>query len=480
MIFIVAVAILIIAPMIAQPQTANQNPPVFAFINVNLISMSSERLLTGQTVLVRDGKIIEVGQSNRVKVPTDALRIDCRGKYLIPGLADMHVHLGFDQKDNEAFLKLFLVNGVTTVLNLFGFPMHLKMREQVAKREIIGPTIYTSGPFVNEPSYKTREDVERAVIEQKKAGYDFLKIHGELSLPVYRHLLETARRERLRVIGHAQRNLGMMTVLEEKQETIAHAEEYLYSYLGFKRNYPTESLETAIMIREISEATARAETWVIPTLTVYKGIGFQVEDIERALARAELKYVPARVKQGWIPANNTYVRRFKKEMAATFKSRYALLEKLVKGLSDARVRLLAGTDTPVPSVVPGFSLHDELRDLVAAGLTPYEALKTATTNAAEFLNRADAGTIAAGKRADMVLLDANPLVDIANTSRISGVMAGGRWMARADLQRMLDEVARYAQEEKSEVKHESYDTGFFVSVLHSGKRFRPRAGAKRD
>ncbi len=445
--------ILIIASIFTRPQTANQNvsePQAVALVNVNLISMTREQLLTGQTVVVRDGKILETGPSNRVKVPPNASKIDCRGKYLIPGLADMHVHLNFDQKDNEAFLKLFLANGVTTVLNLMGFPMHLKLREQIAKGEIRGPTIYTSGPFVNEPAHKTTEDVERAVIEQKKAGYDFLKIHGELSLPVYHHLLEVARREHLRVIGHAQRNLGMMTVLEERQETIAHAEEYLYAYFGFKRNYPTELLETAIMVREISDATARAGTWVIPTLTVYKGIGLQVEDIDAALARAEVRYVPARVKRGWIPANNTYVHRFKKETAPMFKLRYALLEKLVKGLSDARVRLLAGTDTPVPSVVPGFSIHDELRDLVAAGLTPYEALKTATLNAAEFLQRADAGTIAAGKRADMVLLDANPLVDIANTSRVSGVMAGGRWMARADLQKMLDEVAAYAQEEKKQ------------------------------
>lgn len=442
---------LLIASIFTQPEIANQKtsePPTVAFINVNLISMTREQLLTGQSVIVRDGKVIETGLSNRVKVPTDALKIDCRGKYLIPGLADMHVHLNFDQRDNEAFLKLFLANGVTTVLNLMGFPMHLKLREQVAKGEIRGPTIYTSGPFVNEPSHKTIEDVERAVIEQKKAGYDFLKIHGELSRPVYHHLLEVARREHMRVIGHAQRNLGMMTVLEEKQETIAHAEEFLYAYLGFKRNYPTELLETAIMIREISDATARAGTWVIPTLTVYKGIGLQVEDIDAVLARAEVKYMPARVMRGWIPANNTYVRRFKKETASTFKSRYALLEKLVKGLKDARVRLLAGTDTPVPSVVPGFSIHDELRDLVAAGLTPYEALKTATVNTAEFLQRADAGTVAAGKRADLILLDANPLVDIANTSRISGVMAGGRWMSKSDLQKMMDEVSAYAQEEK--------------------------------
>ena len=152
--------------------------------------------------------------------------------------------------------------------------------------------------------------------------------------------------------------------------------------------------------------------------------------------------------RGWIPASNTYVQRLKKESVPIFKSRYALLEKLVKGLSDARVRLLAGTDTPVPCAVPGFSLHDELKDLVAAGLTPYEALKTATVNVAEFLQRADAGTVAAGKRADLVLLDANPLVDIANTSRISGVMVGGRWLAKTDLQKMLDEASHYAQEKQ--------------------------------
>ena len=353
--------------------------PLVAFVRVNVIPMDREQVLSDQTVLVKDGRIAEIGPSAEVKVPAAALRIDGSGKYLMPGLADTHVHLrGFDEDDNEALLRLFIANGVTTVLNLYGAPAHLELRGKIEQGELFGPTIYTSGPFISDaPTWTpTPEEAEAAVVEQKRAGYDLIKIHGDFSRAAYRRLFAAARREGIRIVGHAPRNLGVEVMLEEKQDAVAHAEEYLYAYFYFQRSKVFTGLDEAAKKRmmteqearipHIAQATAKAGTWVIPNLTAYKTIGLQVADIRAVLGRPEVKYVPPGIAADWQPERNTYVRRFKgAEAIWYFRAQYGLLEKLVKGFRDAGVRMMAGTDTPIPSIVPGFSIHDELRDLVA-------------------------------------------------------------------------------------------------------------------
>lgn len=428
--------------------------PTVAFINVNVVPMDEERVLAGQTVIVKDGVIAEIGSSSRVKIPAGALRVDGRGKYLMPGLADMHVHFEpFNQQATDGMLRLFVANGVTTVLNLYGTPSFLALREKVARGETIGPTIYTSGPFIsNAPvNTPTPEETERLVVEHKRAGYDVIKIHGDFSREAYHKLFEIARRENIRVIGHLPRNLGIEAAFEEKQDAIAHAEEYLYAYFFFK---PTTSpadntqqaqlrwiADQATRIPSVAQATAKAGIWVSPTLTVYSGIARQVDDIETVLKLPEMKYLPPWISSQFQVSNNTYVKRFKKETAKGFFARSELLSKLVKGLRDAGVRMLAGTDTAVPAVVPGFSLHDELRELVSAGLTPYEALRTATANPAEFLRTNKFGTVSVGKTADLILVEADPLKDVSNASRRVGVMTRGRWFTEEELRKMLDDMA---------------------------------------
>jgi imidazolonepropionase-like amidohydrolase len=441
---------------------ARINQPV-AFVDVNVVPMDRDRLLTGQTVVVKDGLIAEMGPANDTPVPPGALRIDGRGKYLMPGLADMHVHLREnDERLNRRMMLLFLANGVTTVLNLYGTRHHLDLRSRVAAGELLGPAIFTSGPFIsNAPHHKpSPEEVEQAVSEQKLAGYDILKIHGDFSREAYRRLFLVARREGMRVIGHAPRNLGMEVLLEERQEAIAHAEEYLYAHFFF--NLDNSSRPAGVEARRrflkeqekrmpaIAEATAKAGTWLVPNLTAYRGIGQQAKDITPLLNRPEMKYVPPAISVNWQPENNTYVKRFKgEETVQIFQMQYGLLEKLVRGFRDAGVRLMAGTDTPIPSIIPGFSLHDELSDLAAAGLTPYEALRAATINPAEFLGVADrSGSIATGKRADLILLISNPLENVSNAARREGVMVRGLWLSEAELGKMLDEMASsYSKED---------------------------------
>jgi imidazolonepropionase-like amidohydrolase len=432
-----------------------RNRPV-AFVDVNVVPMDREVVLTGQTVIVRDGLISEIGPASDVRVPAGAERVDGRGKYLLPGLADMHVHLtSNNERDNRRMLLMFVANGVTTVLNLYGTRHHLDLRSRVAKGELLGPAIYTSGPFISDAPHHTptADEVEDEVSEQKQAGYDIIKIHGDFSREAYRRLFTVARREGIRVIGHAPRNLGAEAMLEERQEAVAHSEEYLYAHFFFKTDNSSRTAdretrrrfieEQGKRIPALAEATAKAGTWLVANLTAYRGIGQQAKDVGPLLARPDMKYVPPSISRGWQPENNTYVRRFKgEETVWNFEMQYGLLERLVRGFRDAGVRIMTGTDTPIPSVIPGSSLHDELRDLTSAGLTPYEALRAATFNPAEFLGAAsEAGTVATGKRADLLLLDANPLEDVSNASRRSGVMVRGLWLTENELRKMLDQMA---------------------------------------
>jgi hypothetical protein len=417
---------------------------VLAFVDVNVVPMDGERVLAGQTVVVRDGRVAELGPAARVKAPRGALVVDGRGKYLLPGLTDMHVHLrNYDEADTAALLKLYVARGVTTVLNLSGTPRHLELRGRVTKGELFGPTIYTSGPFISNAtgSSPTPEEVERAVAEQKRAGYDLVKIHGDFTREAYARLFVAARREGLRVVGHAPRNLGPEVMSEERQDVVAHAEEYIYDRESNSRDFA----KVEQRIPGLARATAAAGTWLIPNLTAYKNIGLQASDIDGVMRRPEMKYVPPGIAAGWGPETNPYYLRFRNLPIEGFWARYRVLEKLTKGFHVAGVRLLAGTDAMNPSVVPGFSLHDELRDLVAAGLTPYESLKTATANPGEFLGGGQFGVVAAGKRADLLLVEGDPLADVANASRVSGVVLRGRWLPAAELRAMLDELpASYA------------------------------------
>jgi imidazolonepropionase-like amidohydrolase len=433
--------------------------------------MDREQVLDNQSVIIKDNQIVQLGSADRIEVPGGALVVDGRGKFLMPGLADLHIHLlPNDEQKNAAMLLLYVANGVTTVLNLNGSSHHLELRHRIKSGDLAGPTLLTSGPFISDaPSPPpSADEVESSIIEQKAAGYDLIKIHGDFSRDAYARLFKIARREGMKVIGHAPRNLGVKPMLEEQQDAVAHSEEYLYSYFFYNLDrsiHQSSPEEKARYINEqekripwIAESTAKAGTWVVANLTAYQNIALQVEDLDSVLKRPEIKYMVPQIAPWWQPGRNAYTSRFKRERAVDFHAQYRLLERLTKGFRDSGVRLLAGTDAVNPCVVPGFSIHDELSNLVTAGLTPYEALRTATANAAEFLsspatgNRPSGatpasittplwGTISIGKNADLILVDANPLVDIRNASRRTGVMLRGSWFAENELKAMLDRLA---------------------------------------
>jgi hypothetical protein len=259
-----------------------------------------------------------------------------------------------------------------------------------------------------------------------------VKLHGAIDSAAYQTLVAATKRDSIPLVGHLPRNLGLTVALDAGQKMIAHAEEYLYGWFGYKtmnsREQASALVDTAAML------TARAGTWVTPSLRVFGAIPAQRQNLDSVLNTPEMKRIPDAMKFDWKPDRNQYL-NIPLPALESFRNQYTLLQRLTLALHKAGVPLLMGTDAlATAAVLPGTSAHDELQELVAAGLTPFEALRTATANVARFLGQPNEfGVVTAGARADLLLLDGNPLLDIAATKRISGVMVRGRWLERTAL-----------------------------------------------
>ena len=427
-----------------QDSTALNRPGaarVTAFINVNIVPMDKERVLEGQTVIIRDGRISEIGSAEKVKVPKDAVRVDGRGKYLLPGLIDMHVHLR-----STTELPLYVISGVTTVFNLNGDPVHLKWREKVAEGEIFGPTIYTCGPKFDKA--RTPEESVREVEAQSKAGYDGIKIYARVSKAEYPALMAAAKSRNMLIVGHVPREVGFEGMLKAGQ-ALEHAEEYLYTYFNDSIDIDKMKLDESRIPQAVA-LTRESGIWLTPTLVTYDQIVQQADDLDAFLARPEMKYIPPSLRDKLSPENNGYKRGISPRQVPKFKQSLAFQKKLVRALHEAGVPMLAGTDAMGIGTTAGFSLQEELRNFVETGFTPFEALQTATSNAAQFLKGAsEFGTVTVGKRADLVLVEGNPLTDVTNVARRAGVMVRGRWLSESELHQMLEGLpAAYAKEER--------------------------------
>jgi imidazolonepropionase-like amidohydrolase len=421
-----------------------------AITNVTVIPMDRERTLPHETVIVRDGRIAAVGATSSLTIPADARRIDGTGRFLIPGLADAHVHYdnGHSTADthvdeiNRQYSELFLKAGVTTVMHLCGSPRNLAMRDSIARGDISGPRMFTS-PGCLDDSTMTAAQGDSAAVASKAAGFDFLKVYSFLSRDGFRGIMAGARRVHIPVVGHIPQRIGLQAMLDAGAVGIVHAEEFLYN-APFRLEYgSTEPGSIALdtnQIPRVAHAVHAAGVTVTPTLSAYTAIVDESTDLDAVLARPEMKLVSDEVKQrySWSRAENTRARRLHAPDAlAKLRLGLAFQRRLVRAFRDSSIALLSGTDAggDIP-MVPGWSLHDELADLVTAGLTPYEALRTATANAGAFFGRQfhapPSGTITPGARADLVLLDANPLTDIRNTRRIRGVVVRGKWSPVGD------------------------------------------------
>lgn len=434
---------------------------VFAFSGVNVIPMDTERILEEYTVIVQGGVITEMGPSASVEIPQGARVLDGRGAYLLPGLTDFHIHL----RSTDELLS-YLAYGVTTVVHLSGAqrsaPNLLLYRDQLASGEMVGPTLYTSGPMLDgDPPIwpgvsivvTTPEGARDVVVEQKRAGYDFIKVYNNLPPEVLEAATAMAHEQGMAVVGHIPRGAGrdqaLQRALAASQDMFAHGEEYFFTYFYSDVDSLLDRGEVPFVeeqrIPDAVRMTRAAGTAVTPNLSFVTMTRRQLDDMEAVLDDPEVRYLHPNVLAMWERLNPTRradLDRFDRREQA----KYAFLRRLTKELNDAGVLLLLGTDASVSGLFPGKSAHVELSELVGAGLTSYEALTIGTRNAGEFISRHVSssepfGTVAPGQRADLILARGNPLINIDNISNITGVMRRGKWLSSKELERMREEVA---------------------------------------
>lgn len=431
---------------------------ITAFTGVTVIPMDRERTIGNQTVVVRGGRIVALGPTATTSVPAGATRVDGRGKFLIPGLGEMHAHIptpqveaqfGGDGAYTASVLLLFVANGVTTIRGMLGHASHLALRERVRSGELIGPTIYTSGPSFNGNSAPDPQTARRMVLEQRAAGYDFLKIHPGLSRETFDTLARVADSVGIRFAGHVPAAVGLERALEARYASIDHVDGFVEYLTGWRPGAATPAGFFGFNVSDqadeaklpaIARRTREAGVWIVPTQDLMDGF-VSAEDAAAMGRRPEMRYLPRPLVEQWVHAKREAQAQptYDAERARRF---IALRGRIIKALHDAGVGIVLGSDAPQVMNVPGFSVHRELAVLVAAGLTPYQALETGTRNVAVYFGTLDrSGTVTTGKVADLVLLDANPLTDIANTTRIAGVMARGKWMPRAVLDSLLNGIA---------------------------------------
>ncbi len=459
-----------VKPGIGQEEIPAGVDTTVAFENVTVIPMDTERILEGQTVIIEDGRIADIGPSGEIEIPTDAHIVGGEGRFLMPGLSDMMTHTGGSEND----LLVYLSNGVTTI-RIMGYdaPAILEWRDQIRAGTRAGPNMWVWWPQIQdndrdwEPGTEmatrggktwvhTPEEAEQLVAEMAAMGVDGIKPHGVVSSDIYLALLESAAQHGLPFDGHAPEDHAFCPgnsncVFETRSDAwddfrtmgvpaLTHVEELTKMVELSDESTRQASDEN---IRQVAQDAAEDGLWVTTTLYYFRSIADQGSDLEGTLAAmAEVKYVHPDIydAMGWAPGANYNVEFGSRSWYPNY---LAAQEKMLLALNESGALLMSGTDTIVPLSVPGFMLHDELETMADVGLSPYDVLRTSTYNPALYLGELDEfGTVETGKRGDLVLLEANPLEDIANPRQIAGTMVRGRYYSRADLDLMLEAVAQ--------------------------------------
>ncbi|MCZ6560854.1 MAG: amidohydrolase family protein [Gammaproteobacteria bacterium] len=428
------------------------------FTSVSVIPMDSERVIPDQDVVIVSGLITEIAPTGMVTIPANAEIIDASGLFLMPGLVDMHTHLGAEVAITGGTginqMQVYLAGGVTTILNQgdfiapFGNGL-ISLGQRIRNGELAGPTLYTAS-YARGPSdggapqqiVETELDGRDHVIGSKAAGYNYIKIYNATPLQAYEGIIDQARIENMAIMGHFPSPVGSAKALADGMAMVSHAEAYFYSHYHFAQD-PTLTL-SAINQTLNSRASVNTTLYILETIAAIWG--GNTAAFNAFLAKPQMQYVhPAEIQvwrngfegSRWSPPGS---------QPGALDSRFAFVKQYTKDFHYAGIRLIAGTDSPTVLGAPGFSTHEEMRVLAQLGLSRFEILTITTRNAADFIAETipaalPFGTIEVGKRADILLLNANPLVDLRNAQNAVGVMARGNWYSRANLDSRLEAIA---------------------------------------
>ncbi|MBN8578842.1 MAG: amidohydrolase family protein [Cytophagales bacterium] len=440
-----------ISSVVYSQQVSDSRQREIVFTSVNVIPMDTEQVVQNQTVVVKDGKILAIGKN--LKYSKTALVIDAKGKYLIPGLAEMHAHV--PPNDNldahKEVLFLFAANGITTIRGMLGHPSHITLRSKINSGEVFGPRFYTTGPSFNGLSVKTAERGAEMVREQKAAGYDFLKLHPGLTKETFAAVSATANEVKIPFAGHVSYGVGVWRAIDAGYSSIDHLDGFVEALVpgiemipeqqaGLFGMFVAEKADEAGIPRLMRELKAK-NIWVVPTQSLADRWFDARYTGELFLKDPDSKYMDKQIVTQWIDSKKNLMANPQYD-AAKIENFIKLRRKLILACQQNGVGLLLGCDAPQVFNVPGFSTHNELKYLVDSGLTPYQALRTGTVNVATYLNLNNAGTIKPGNIADLILIDGNPLTDVTNTKKISGVMVRGQWLSKTEIEAGLKKLEK--------------------------------------
>lgn len=402
----------------------------------SVVDLQAGSVLSDHSVVVANGEIQWIGPTSELAVVPDARRIDARGKYLMPGLADLHVHMQTDD------VPLFLANGITTIREMNGADRHLALRDSVERDLRVGPRMYVAStlqageeqPWRHE-LIESAEDAYYSAHRIADAGFDYIKVYDGLSAAAYDAFVEAAATVEVPLTGHVPMSVGLDYVLDAGQISIEHVEQIMYATVGHRPD--------TTKIPEIVERIRASGIAVTPTLAAMRMLGMQqTSAYAERLQRPEMRYLGEELLGWWrslAPAEGATDFRPDDHRNRSREAFYGFLSRLTLALYEAGVPLLVGTDTPNPLLVPGYSIHLEIAALVEAGIPIADVLRAATAGAATFVGDEDEwGALRKGAAADLLLLDANPLNELSTLERPWGVMAAGHWMDRAKLNRMLE------------------------------------------
>ncbi len=442
---LLSIFLLIMTPCftIAQPKSAFSSANEILIRNVHLIPMDSERIIESQDILIANGRITTFGKTGSVTYPATTLIIDGKGKFLMPGLGEMHAHVPpiDDMEPMKEVLTLFVLNGVTTIRGMLGHPQHIVLRDKLQSGELFGPRFITSGPSFNGNSVKTAEQGEAMVEAQKKAGYDFLKLHPGLTPVTFGAIAKKAKELNIPFAGHVSYTVGVWRAIDAGYATIDHMDGFIESLVPGIENIPEadaglfgmfigHKADLKLAPKLLQELAAK-KIWVVPTQCLAEK-WFSPEDPDILAKAPELQYMKPETRNNWIQSKKNLLQN-PRYNAADINKFIELRRKLLLACQQSGVRILLGSDAPQVFDVPGFSTHDELAYYVLAGLTPYQAIRTGTVNVGEFLGIKDLGLIKPGAPADLILLSANPLQSIKATRMIEGVILNGKWLDKKSI-----------------------------------------------
>lgn len=420
--------------------------------DVHLVDIDQGAVSEPAIIVVRDGFIAAMLEGE--PAPEADRTVDGAGGFLIPGLAEMHAHVppGDNRQWTEDVLMLFLAHGVTTIRGMLGRPEHLVLKRELADGVLPGPRLITSGPSFNGQSVSSPRQAAEMVRRQAEAGYDFLKLHPGLWPEAFTAIVETANGLGIDFAGHVSVAVGVQRAIEARQATIDHLDGYAQALVPEDHElYGTDpgffgiNLADALdddRIADWARRTAVAGVWNVPTQVLFEHL-YGRTPADELVARPGMRYIPADMRERW----RSPVAQSRNPDRAVQRARFLEVRmKLIRALHEAGAGILLGADAPQVMNVPGISTHQELALYVEAGLTPAEALATGTTNVARFFNESAHGCLIEGCVADLVLLEHNPLEDIANTLSIQGVVRAGTWYGRETLDTALDAIAERAGE----------------------------------